>query len=383
MKLRRAMAAAAATAVVAPLALLSAPAAFATGGSASSAAALSDASAGEGETQREAPAPTKTTTDEPKQTPAPTQDPSQDPSREPTKKPSPQKPSPQKPTSKPKLPVEKPTKPTERTKPGEPGGAAEGENEDEGATKPAECEVHGSGVEDPDSVLEIELSGLPDKIVPGSGWHPFELSATNPTDEPLGEVEWTVLVNSTSKPAGDVKSADKRHWLRKYATLQYFDAEAKAWKSIKGDGKGGLAFDVIELDAEETADIKLRLDVNAKAPAGQGYAIGLGDYVDSELDCTRNSFARQTLTIRRPGDQAEHPGTPKPKPTLTPTAQPSATPTATPQPQGTADGPVNGSLADTGSSSALPTLGLVGGAAVVVGAGAVFVVRRRKSDTAA
>lgn len=37
--------------------------------------------------------------------------------------------------------------------------------------------------------------------------------------------------------------------------------------------------------------------------------------------------------------------------------------------------PVTGSLAHTGSSSALPVIGLVGGAAVV---GAMFVVRRRK-----
>lgn len=40
---------------------------------------------------------------------------------------------------------------------------------------------------------------------------------------------------------------------------------------------------------------------------------------------------------------------------------------------------VSGSLAETGSSSALPMIGLVGGVAVVAGAGAVFVVRRRKT----
>ncbi|MFC7513108.1 LAETG motif-containing sortase-dependent surface protein [Streptomyces thermocarboxydus] len=40
---------------------------------------------------------------------------------------------------------------------------------------------------------------------------------------------------------------------------------------------------------------------------------------------------------------------------------------------------VTGSLAETGSNSALPVIGLVGGAAVVAGAGALFVVRRRKA----
>ncbi|MBM7169693.1 LPXTG cell wall anchor domain-containing protein [Streptomyces sp. G44] len=361
MKLRRAMAAAAATAVVAPLALLSAPAAFAAEGSAS----------------------TSTTTDAPKQPPAPTQDATQDPPKDPTQKPTEKTPLPKPPAEKPTKPT-KPTTPTKPPTPSKPGGTAEDEDngedngEDEGTKQPAECEVADDSVQDPDSVLEIELSGLPDKIVAGSGWHPFELSATNPTDEPLGEVEWTVFVNNKSK------AAVQQSWLRKYATLQYRDPETDAWKSIK-EGHGGLAFDVIDLDAEETADIELRLSINAKAPAGKAYAIGLGDYVDSELDCTRNSFSYKPLTIRKSGDEGEHPGTPKPKPTLTPTAEPSATPSATaaPQPQGTADGPVNGSLAETGSSSALPAIGLVGGAAVVVGAGAVFVVRRRKSDTAA
>lgn len=40
---------------------------------------------------------------------------------------------------------------------------------------------------------------------------------------------------------------------------------------------------------------------------------------------------------------------------------------------------VTGSLAETGSSSMVPTIGLIGGVAVVAGAGAVFTVRRRKA----
>ncbi|MEW1566395.1 LAETG motif-containing sortase-dependent surface protein [Streptomyces sp. NPDC093509] len=41
-----------------------------------------------------------------------------------------------------------------------------------------------------------------------------------------------------------------------------------------------------------------------------------------------------------------------------------------------------GSLAETGSSSALPTIALAGGIAVVAGAGALIVVRRRTSGDA-
>jgi LPXTG-motif cell wall-anchored protein len=43
----------------------------------------------------------------------------------------------------------------------------------------------------------------------------------------------------------------------------------------------------------------------------------------------------------------------------------------------------SGNLAETGSSSALPVIGLVGGVAVVAGAGAMFVVRRRKAGVQA
>ena len=40
--------------------------------------------------------------------------------------------------------------------------------------------------------------------------------------------------------------------------------------------------------------------------------------------------------------------------------------------------PVSGKLAETGSSSALPMIGLIGGVAMAVGGGAVFIVRRRR-----
>ncbi len=59
--------------------------------------------------------------------------------------------------------------------------------------------------------------------------------------------------------------------------------------------------------------------------------------------------------------------------------KPTGKPQSDMKPQGGSEQlPVTGSLAHTGSSSALPAIGLIGGAAVVAGAGAMFVVRRRK-----
>ncbi|WP_258020876.1 LAETG motif-containing sortase-dependent surface protein [Streptomyces anatolicus] len=282
---------------------------------------------------------------------------------EPTKKPSP----------------EKPAGPEDPEEPGEPGpeptddettDESQHPDDDEEEPEPADCPVDkGTGV-DLDSELELELTGLPRKVVAGSGWHPFELTATNPTDEAFGEVKWSAAVEN------DSESDDTKDWLSDYADLQFLDPGTGTWTSLDGDPDGGLAFGVIELGAEESVDIKLRLDISAKAPAGAGYALGLGGYVDSELDCVHNSSTKFPLTILKPGSENKHPGAPKPK-------KPTKKPSVVTQPQGAAkDLPVTDSLAETGSSSALPAIGLVGGAAVVVGAGAVFVVRRRKTDTA-
>ncbi|MEU1016656.1 LAETG motif-containing sortase-dependent surface protein [Streptomyces sp. NPDC005898] len=363
------MAAAAATAALAPLALLAAPSASAAGDTAPSAASTSGPA-----TPAVTPEPTDAATETSEPAPRVPQTPA-DPTYKPGRTP-----------AVPKPPAEKPPKPKEPREPDAPAGdAADAEDaardadvlDGDHGKKPADCPVDEDGV-DRDSELELELSGVPGKITPGSGWHPFELSVTNPTDEPLGEVKWITSVDNETDGHSD------KDWLSEYTDLQFFDAETKTWDSIDGDKNGGLAFDVVELDAEETVDIKLRVDISAKAPAGKAYTIGVGEYVDAELDCTHTSFSEEPLTIGRPGgDQGDRPGTPGPS--LTPTVSPTVKPTSsTERPQGSAtDAPVGGSLAETGSSSALPTIALVGGAAVVVGAGAVLVVRRRKSDTAA
>ncbi|MDX6354597.1 MAG: hypothetical protein QOF98_1500, partial [Streptomyces sp.] len=66
-------------------------------------------------------------------------------------------------------------------------------------------------------------------------------------------------------------------------------------------------------------------------------------------------------------------------------SEPPSSSEPTPQTGGT--GPADattaptGDLADTGSSAALPVIGLMGGAAVALGAGAVYAVRRRRAGT--
>ncbi|EPH45862.1 hypothetical protein STRAU_1058 [Streptomyces aurantiacus JA 4570] len=398
MKLRRALATAAATAAIAPLALLSAPAAFATG----------DANT----------TPSASTTETPPvDTPGP-----EDPAKpgDDTKPEDPAKPGDDtKPGDKPgddTKPGDKPgddgakpgddTKPGGDTKPGDdgakpgddtkPGDKPGGDTKpgDDGDTKPeddatptdepTECPADEDTGEDAENKLELELSGLPGKIVAGSGWHEFTLTAANPSDEDLGEVEWLAAVDNFSP------SEDEKDWLSTYARIQFYDPEAKGWKSIIDEVESGVSFGKTTLGAQEQVEIKLRLNISKKAPAGDGYALGLGGYLDAEQNCVHNAFAFFDFTVLKAGSGNEHPGEAKPRPGA---VKPPVL--AEKKPQGgakpikqvktvpdAAEIPPTGNLAETGSSSMLPTIGIVGGIAVVAGAGAVYVVRRRSDSDA-
>ncbi len=388
MKLRRALAVAATTAALAPLALLSAPAALATEGDAVT------------------PGTSVSETPETSGTPTPgTQEPTEKPGEPGDSGAEPDEPGdkPGEPGGKPgdaQKPGEKPgDKPGDKPggKPGEDPGGKPGDD----ATKPGgeegdkppswgkdhekdptpePCEVDDETGDDLESRLELSLQGLPRKIAAGSGWHEFTLTAANSSDDELGEVNWLAAVDNFSN------SEHERNWLSTYARIQYLDPAAGGWKSIIDEVSDGSYFGKTTLGAHEQIELKLRLDISAKAPAGPGYALGLGGYTDAELECTHSSFDFFEFTVLKPGSDIDYPGeaielpdrpAPRPAPKPQGGAKPIKHTTVT-----TAPTP-SGSLAATGSSSALPTIGIVGGVAVVAGAGAVFVVRRRGNSDAA
>jgi LPXTG-motif cell wall-anchored protein len=165
-------------------------------------------------------------------------------------------------------------------------------------------------------------------------------------------------------------SDDEKDWLSTYAKLEYFDPQTKAWESMADELGNGLYFGETPLGPKETVAIKLRVDITAKAPAGDGFSMGIGGYVDEEKNCVHSAFGFYEFTVLKPGSSNPDPGQAKPGK--------GTKPAGGKQPQGGAtELEPTGTLAHTGSSSALPVIGLVGGAAVVVGAGAVYVVRRR------
>ncbi|GGL75364.1 hypothetical protein GCM10010129_18790 [Streptomyces fumigatiscleroticus] len=216
-----------------------------------------------------------------------------------------------------------------------------------------------------DSKVDVSITGLPGQIAAGSGWHKFSLNVFNGSDSTLQDLNF--FAGASSDSAGDdlFTSKDVR--------LQAYNPQDGTWEDLN---EGGYAVgyvgytDVLEPDYE--VDIPLRLNVAAGAPVGAGFSLGATIYGDADAECTGYGDISYRFQIVAAGTDTD--GTKPQEGGKAPVTseKPSST---TPQ--------VTGSLAETGSSSALPMIGLVGGLAVVAGAGAVFVVRRRKTGAEA
>ncbi|MEU5533614.1 LAETG motif-containing sortase-dependent surface protein [Streptomyces sp. NPDC020362] len=231
------------------------------------------------------------------------------------------------------------------------------------STGPVECNEDDPQV---DKNLHTSLSGLPSKIVAGSGFHGFQLNVNNTGDRAYQRVDLGVFAAQMDE---DDYFIDTSH-----LTLQYKDPSSGKWVDISLDendeGAGYLGYTAVK--AHESFSVDMRLAVDKTAPAGLGYAISIGMYADDEGNCVfsgDDSFYQ--FDILKAGSAPGTPGDAKP--------QGGKKPLPMHQPSGNTKIEPQGHLAQTGSSSALPMIALAGGAAVAVGAGAVFVVRRRKS----
>ncbi|MEV5884058.1 LPXTG cell wall anchor domain-containing protein [Streptomyces sp. NPDC052020] len=336
------MAAAAATAVIAPAALLAAPAAYA-------AAGPSDASPSA--TGSESPTPTG----DPSTSPAPSGSASDGPSA---------------PSQTPSAPSQTPSSPAPTASESEttpaPSGSATPTSPAPTTTAPEESETPGP---EPsicaDSKVDVDIEGLPGKIAAGSGWHAFSLTVVNNSDSALEELDY--IAGASSDEAGADLFSSKR------VQLQAWDPEAGIWQDLNEDGHAiGYVGYSPELEAGHEVEIPLRINVTSKAPAGAGFSIGATVYGDTDGACTGFGRISYRFQIVAAGTDT---GGERP-------AEGGRAPIAAdkPKPAGTAPR-VTGTLAATGSSSALPVIGLVGGVAVVAGAGAVFAVRRRKAGS--
>ncbi|MEV0206010.1 LAETG motif-containing sortase-dependent surface protein [Streptomyces sp. NPDC050788] len=345
MKLRRAMATAAATAVIAPLALLSAPAAFAdedpsTSPSSATAEATASPSATESAPATEnstTPADGETSPSQTETTPA--DNGAGSPAAGDTGSPSPTGSS----------------SPSTSASPSPSESAPEGGElcVDENGESTAELSEH----------LKSGLSGLPDTIVAGSGWTAFSFNVSNHGDQEIKDIKPLIGVaaigwDDAKDYSGEIK-------------VQVFDKATKSWQTIADAAGEGGTFTAFSLGAGQSVSYKLRLSVSGKVPDSLGLTGGLAEYADEQgcwLADDPNGWA-YFFDILGAGSDPGKPGDAKPQ-------------TGGMKPiKNVNEVDATGSLAETGSSSALPMIGLTGGLAVALGAGAVFVVRRRKAGT--
>ncbi|WP_030751488.1 hypothetical protein [Streptomyces sp. NRRL F-5135] len=236
----------------------------------------------------------------------------------------------------------------------------------------ADAKEEAAEPEEPDCVPEPKLStvvtGLPSKIVAGSTTD-FSLRVTNGTDRTLDEVSPFVYFHATDKSGYKVID-DAFH-------LQWSTAASPAWKNVE---MGGYAGSVSPLKAGAHADVKLRVKVDAKAPAGEGLALVAGDYVNDDESCGGNFSTEYAFELLAAGSDTDDvddakPGKPVPH---TPDNKPQGSTSTTPV--ASTNSAVTGSLASTGSPSALPRFAAAAGAAVALGAVVVLAGRRRKAS---
>ncbi|MFJ5729745.1 LAETG motif-containing sortase-dependent surface protein [Streptomyces paradoxus] len=329
MKLRRAMAAAAATAVIAPVALLAAPAAYATDETTPTPSASVSESAPE-----TSPSPSATETT-PETSPSPSVSVSE---------------------SAPETSSSPSASATESSPSSPSPSASEPEESESPDPEPSICE---------DTKVDVSISGLPGKIAAGSGWHKFSLNVLNNSDSTLNDLDF--FAGASPDKNGEELFSSKQ------VQLQAWDPQDKIWVDLN---EGGYAVGYVgytdELKPEYEVNIPLRLNVSKSAPVGAGFSLGATIYGDNDAECTGFGDVSYKFQIVSAGTDT---GGTKPQ-------EGGKAPVTDEKPSGNTP-EVTGSLAETGSSSALPMISLVGGAAVVAGAGAIFVVRRRKAGAQA
>lgn len=344
LKLRRTLALAAVTAVITPAAVLAAPAAFAvtTDGTAVAETTVSPSPSDSGPPETE-PAPAAS---ESASTPA------EDPAGE-TGEPGPPE-TPGAAGSSAPAPDETPgATPGDSASASASASPSASPSESEGPAEPAQCAT---------SDLDISVNGLPGRIARGSGWHRFKMNVYNSSKSAVKEIDYFAGASSDEEGNDLFRS--------KQVSLQALDPETGTWVELSEDGRAvGYVGRSDEIPAGYEVDIALRVNVRPTAPVGAGFTLGAGLYV-GDKDCTGVSDIAYRFKIVKSGGSGSTPQTGGSAPV--PAAKPADNPA----------GKVSGSLAETGSSSALPVFATAGGAAVVLGAGAMFVVRRRRSGDA-
>ncbi|MFF3849791.1 hypothetical protein [Streptomyces sp. NPDC002328] len=221
--------------------------------------------------------------------------------------------------------------------------------------------------------------GLPAKVAAGSTVD-FTLRMTNGTQRTL-TVDRLVFFYGAGEGPGAKKNLLKVEW-----------SDGSAWQTLTGESPEHIAH-VDAMKPGERSDVKLRMTVDSAAKNVDAFALLAADASDAYNPCVLGPMKRYDFKLTPvgskpdPADDAE-PSQPDQNDDKRPVAAKpgnnaglSAQGGASQQVIGTtATGAgAGGSLAETGSSSAMGPIALTSAATVALGAGAVVAARRRRS----
>ncbi|MFK8850650.1 LPXTG cell wall anchor domain-containing protein [Streptomyces sp. Ac-502] len=243
----------------------------------------------------------------------------------------------------------------------EPGTTAGGSRSgDDGPS--GECEVEAGR-------LRMSIEGWQSDFVAGAGWSRSSIKITNTTDKAMDRIRLRPLAYS-------FETVDYPY---REVLGEIHDPGAGRWVSFD-DAINDGEFAGLSLAPQATVSLPLRLRAVSTAKPGRGWVIMEGGFSNKDGSCGYSNDGQYHFTILPAQDKPRKPGKPDEN------AQPGAGGTGGDTPQaglktqgGAKEAAGTGELAATGSSSALPTIALVGGVAMAVGAGAVITVRRRRA----
>ncbi|MEU8616617.1 LPXTG cell wall anchor domain-containing protein [Streptomyces sp. NPDC048623] len=211
----------------------------------------------------------------------------------------------------------------------------------------------------------VRLTG-PKQIAAGASGD-FSLRVTNGTGAAIAAPD--ALLHLINAASGD---GNLNHWLDLKASVG-----GAPWVDLDEDS---ALVHLKPMKAGATADVRLRVAVDAKAPKAFASLLATVGYDAEDGTCGWGGDADADFTITEGAAKPSKPA----KPAKPATGNGKGNGNATAQ-GGSSTTPVTthtgGSLASTGAGSSTMPIALAGGAAVVLGAGAMVMVRRRKAGS--
>ncbi|MCR8575216.1 cell wall protein [Streptomyces sp. Isolate_219] len=210
--------------------------------------------------------------------------------------------------------------------------------------------------------LQMAIKGLQSAFTAGADWSHSSLTVTNTSDKAMEKVRPRPYISSSEivdRPYEELEA-------------QFRNPVTGKWLSFE-DATTDSEFTGFPVAAHRTVTLPLRIRAINSAKPGAGYAIVEGTFANQDGSCGTSNHEQYHFKILPARGKPGRPSTPG-KPSES--AAPGGGAADGPKPRGGVQKtPGEGQLAATGSPSALPTIALMSGVAMAVGAGAIIASR--------